>query len=216
MRRKHLFYIAVIALASCTGIAAQDPAAAAESAVREVKKGLANNSRVQIQSITMVFKPLEFKTCKIEYTFERLGSIGNENFGQATVERGSNTAVAARNTTTTSTTMSSVTGNTAAVVSNNNPSFNMSESSFYNSGRITTFDLADIEPNSVAWKKLTDGVFIGFRTVDNKKLIQRHLKGQGTEPEPSSIEFIPIVSEKKAEEIKTALIQAINACKAAR
>jgi hypothetical protein len=184
-----------------------------EQALKEASKALSRNARYQNQDVTMTFKALDFKTCKVSYTFEQVSSLGNENFGRASVDSNSAAGSAVNNSSTTRQTVSSVTGNSAGNLSNNDPTFSNREATFFNTKRTTSFDLADIDANSITVVTNPKGVFLSFRTLEGRRTIVRNTKGNGAVPDATSGEVLPIVSEKKAAIVKESLSNAINACR---
>ena len=210
-----LFVVCAVAIGSISAIAQTSTDAARDEAIKEAKKELQRSSRYLVQDILINFKPMEFKECNVSYTFERANSTGGDTFGPVSVDRNSATGSAVAASSSNSQTMSTITGNTAGMRSDNNPSFNNRDASSFNTQRITHLNLGEIDPASVAFKSFPDGVRLGFRMLGNKPLIEKRAVGGGAAAASTfSVEFLPIVSEKKAESVKAALLAAIKACQA--
>ena len=209
-------FAALLLLASSgTSVSAQTPASAPtrEQALKDASKALSKNSRYQYQDVTLTFKPLDFKSCKVSYTFEQVSSLGNENFGRATVDSNSANGTAVNNSSTSRQTTSTVTGNSAGMMSDNNPTFSNREATFFNTKRTTTVDLADVDVDKIAVVTKPKGVLVVFRTLEGKRSITRSSKGNGAVPEQTSGDVLPIVSEKKAAVVKEALANAVHSCR---
>jgi hypothetical protein len=180
--------------------------------VKDLRKALVKQSRYQVQEIVLSFKPKDFKSCEVSYKFEMPGSLGDENFGQATFDRNSTIAPSINNTSTTRTVTSAVTGNTIAIASNNNPIFYLREASFFNNKAVTSFNLSDLNADSLEVKSTSNGVYLILKTFDNKTLITKSVEGKGFTPLNISYEFLPVVSRKKAESVKELFVKAIKQC----
>ena len=180
--------------------------------VRDLRKSLIKNSRYQFQEIILQFVANDFKSCDVSYRFERSGSLGNENFGQATVDRSSPVAPSINNTSTTRTVFSPITGNTAGQISNGNPSFLLRELTFFNTTTITSLNFSDLDAQAIEIKTSPRGVFLSLKTLESKSSIQKKPTGNGALPLKTSFEFLPIVSQKKAEKVKELLVRAIRQC----
>lgn len=208
-----IYIVLAGSIISSTAFAQTDANAARDAAIKAVKKELEKNSRYLVQDIVIDFKPMDFKSCKVSYTFQRINSLGSDNFGSATVDRNSATGSAVAASSTSSQTVSSVTGNSAGLRSDNNPTFNNRDASSFNTQRITYLDLGEINAASVAYKAFPDGVRLGFAMIGGRPLIEKRAAGGGAAASTTfSVEFLPIVSEKKAESVKAALLEAIRQC----
>lgn len=207
--------LASMVAASGQGTAVPSAAMTKDQALKELRKSLEKNSRYQVQDIIINFKAMDFKTCNISYTFERPTAIGGDNFGRATVDPASPGSVAVRNSSSSSQTTSSVTGNSAGMMSDNNPSLTNRESSFFNTQKVTTMNLADIDLASIAPASNTKGSFITMKTIQNRRSIVRSARGNGSDPATLSGEALPLVNEKKFETLKQAFTDAITVCQAA-
>jgi hypothetical protein len=183
-----------------------------DDSIKELRKALVKNSRYQFQEITLQFTAKDFRSCEVSYGFERAGSLGDENFGQATVERSSPASPTVNSTSTTRTVYSPVTGNTAGQISDRNPNFLLRESTFFNTNAITSFNLSNLNPESIEIKSAPNGIFLVVKTLDGKSSIQKNPNGNGSSPVKTSFDFLPIASEKKAEKVRELLARAIRQC----
>lgn len=210
--------VVIVVLFTIVSVSAQKPDAAPptkEQALKELRKQLERNSRYQVQEVIINFRAMDFKTCNIKYTFERPDATGGDNFGRAQYDPASPNAVAVNQGSRGTQTTSSVTGNSAGVMSNNDPTFSNRESTFFNTQRTTTMNLADIDTTSFQVVKNNKGTFLTLKTLDGKRTIVRTARGNGATPGESSAEVLPLSGDKKVEEIKQALTQAVTVCKAA-
>lgn len=181
--------------------------------VKDLRKSLVKNSRYQFQEVTLQFAAKDFKTCDVSYRFERTGSIGDENFGQATVERAStsqtviNTANAGRKT------VEDGGGGQTRVITGNRPQYTLTQLTFFNNGYVTNFKLSDLNPDAVEVSKTPNGVYyLTLKTLDSKASIQKTPVGSGAVPVKMNSEILPVVSEKKAEKVKELFVRAIKQC----
>jgi hypothetical protein len=179
--------------------------------VRDLRKSLTNNSRYQIQNITLQFAAKDFKSCEVSYQFARPMSLGDENFGTAVLDRSStggtdiNNANAGRKTI-------EKDGIITRVISTDKPQFSLTQATFFNTSYRTTLKLSDLNPDAVEITSTSQGVYLTLNTLESKALIQKTPVGSGAVPAKTSIEFLPIVSQKKAEKVKELFVRAIKQC----
>jgi hypothetical protein len=181
------------------------------ASVKDLRKSLVKNSRYQFQEILLQFAANDFKTCDVSYRFERLGSIGNENFGQATLDRSSPVATDINNANSGRKIIESD-GITTRVITRNRPQFPLTQSTFFNTGYVTTFKLSDLNPDAVEITSTSKGVYLSLKTLESKASIQKDPVGSGADPMKTNSEFLPIVSQKKAEKVKELFVRAIKQC----
>lgn len=217
MKIKRIFAVGLmgfLVLFSTLFIQAQANKTTSENeSVKALRKALVKHSRYQFQELTIAFKPRDFKSCEVSYQFEQPGSLGDENFGQATVDRLSPASAAINNTSTTRTVYSPITGNTAGQMSNGNPNFSLREATFFNTNAITSFNLFDLDSELIGIDSSSKGVYLTIKTLDGKSLIEKTPIGNGSSPMKLNFDFLPVVDVKKAEKVKELLVTAIKQCR---
>jgi len=179
--------------------------------VGDLRKSLTKHSRYQFQNITLQFAAKDFKSCDVSYQFERIGSIGDENFGPALLDRSSpgsidiNSANAGRK-------IIESDGVTTRVISRNLPQYALTQGTFFNTSYMTTFKLSDLNPDAVEITRTSKGVYLSLKTLESKASIEKNPIGSGAVPAKTSTEFLPMVSQKKAEKVKELFMRAIKQC----
>lgn len=190
----------------------QAQATKTDDSVNDLRKSLVKHSRYQFQEIILQFAAKDFKTCDVSYQFVRPMSIGNENFGQAVVDRSSPGATDINSANTAGRKTVERDGVYARVISKNNPQFPLSQTTFFNTGYVTTFKLSDLNADAVEITSTSKGVYLTLKTLESKASIEKTPVGSGAVPAKISTEFLPIVSQKKAEKVKELFVRAIKQC----
>jgi hypothetical protein len=203
--KKALIGSLMAAAALSFSVMAQNGSAVAT--IKDLRKELVNSSRLQFQNLKIEFHPLEFKTCDVSYRFELADNFGSSIDSTSSLDAYSQTrdrsAVA----------VTGATGQRYDVPGNRtteNQRVNVKAISKMTV--ITTFNLKDLNPDSLRIEKSSGGFYLFFQTENGKDMIVKDSVDSNKMP-PKSEEYFPIVSEKKAEKLKELFGQAITQCK---
>lgn len=195
----------------------------ADKSVKNLRERLKKYSRLQFQDLTVYFRPLEFDSCKVSYQYQITENIGSgltssgnsssplDTYQQTRVER--------------TTLRQTITGNYVNLPGRRNEITNlMNVNATSNASIITSFDFADLDASSLKIVKRSSGIYVFFQSVKSRDIEKESFtsenltvnRGDVVQPLPTDTknEYLPVVSEKKAEEIRALFSETIRQCKA--
>ena len=198
---------------------------APNQSVKNLRDRLKKYSRLQFQDLTVYFRPLEFDSCRVKYQYqltENIGSgltsSGNSSSPLDTYEQTRLKGATLKQTTAT-------TGNYVILPGRRNEIANlMNVNATSNASIVTSFDFRDLDAASLKIVKRTSGIYLFFQTVKSGDIEKDSFTSENLTVNRGDLitppvadrkdEYIPVVSEKKAEEIRILFDETIRQCKA--